>query len=64
MQKKHKILISAAGSVYNIVNSSKVRFGNDYYLSAPSKTTSHSQPEEHIEKDNLIILLMEATIKV
>ncbi|CAB3256436.1 unnamed protein product [Arctia plantaginis] len=55
--------VQATGNVYNIVNSSKVRFGNDYYLSPPSKTTNQSQSEEHIEKDNLITLLMEATIK-
>lgn len=64
--------IQATGTVYNIMNSKHVRLGNDFYFgpvtqatpsttSSPTKENKHE--EEHIEKDNFISLLMEATTK-
>lgn len=64
------MFITATGNVYNIVNSSKVRLGNDYYFGpvtqSPSqnKTGKDRKYDEEIEKDNFITLLMEAEIKV
>ncbi|CAH0592619.1 unnamed protein product [Chrysodeixis includens] len=60
--------VQATGNVYNIVNAKDVRLGNDYYFGpvamSPQKTGKEKQyQEEVIEKDNLIRLVMEATIK-
>ncbi|XP_075974679.1 death domain-containing immune deficiency protein [Anticarsia gemmatalis] len=59
--------VQATGHVYNIVNSSGVRLGNDYYfgpVSPPqSKARNSNKYEEDVQKDNLITLLMEATIR-
>lgn len=61
------VKVQATGNVYNIVNSSKVRVGNDYYFgpvsSASKSKTKTDDYEEEIVKDNLITLLMEAKIK-
>ncbi|OWR47948.1 hypothetical protein KGM_215778B, partial [Danaus plexippus plexippus] len=58
------------GNVINIVNSSKVRWGNEfvYYMGnaygQPGKShTPSSDDEEPIEKTELIVLLLEANIE-
>ncbi|KOB76606.1 putative RNA-directed DNA polymerase from transposon BS [Operophtera brumata] len=61
----------ATGNVINIVNSQNVRWGNDYYMGPtntkpPTNTNrkDEKESEEHVEKNNLIKLLMEAKIKL
>ncbi|XP_045539234.1 uncharacterized protein LOC106717608 [Papilio machaon] len=69
--KEHKhsnnnVNVQATGNVINIVNSRDVHWGNEivYYM-GPTNVQSKQAKEyvEHIEKSNIIMLVMEATIQ-
>lgn len=65
--KDFMINTQATGHVVNIVNSSRVHWGNTYsYNMGPSNQQKKNidPHEENIEKDNLITLLMEAKEEV
>ncbi|XP_028158850.1 uncharacterized protein LOC135073066 [Ostrinia nubilalis] len=59
----------ATGTVFNVVNATGVQFGSNYtyYMSATNGNTEKSEKKgytgDNIEKDNLIILLMESKIE-
>lgn len=63
---KKKITLTAAGNVINIVNSRDVHWGNEivYYMGPTNVQQKHYKEAENIEKSNIIILVMEAEIKV
>lgn len=68
-QKGSKVYTQTSGNVINIVNSKDIHWGNQYYLGQTTmgqKTKENhedSEPEMHIKKSNIIVLLMESNEK-